>query len=64
MFSIKSFGKKVPKNWQDICRFLNFTIWYYMENEAGPDETEEACSQELWEEYWEGRIFCAPKPIY
>lgn len=64
MFSVESFGNKVPKNYQDICRFLNLVIWYYMENEAQPDETQEQCCSELWEEYWEDRLFCAPKPIY
>lgn len=57
MITGESFGSNCPQNWEEIADFLNEII------EEKTDGSKEA-SEELWEDYCNGKIEDAPKAIF
>jgi len=56
MINVESFGSELPKNWEEIARYLNDVA-----EEMGFETAAEY--NELWEQYWSGALRGAPEAI-
>lgn len=67
--TMDSFGSECPTNWEEIADFLNDIIETYVDeltttDEDGVESTDwrelRDKTEQLWEDYWNGKIDGAP----
>lgn len=70
--TMDSFGDTCPTNWEEIAAYLNDIIETYVaelttKDEDGIESTDwrelHDKMDQLWEDYWNGKIDGAPAPI-
>jgi hypothetical protein len=68
MITAESFGSYLPKNWEEIAKFMNDAAEKWLEDLKKEDPEyfeshDESCIyDEIWDGYWNGWLAGAPEP--
>ena len=62
-FTADSFGSDCPRNWEEIASFLNGVFEERLGKEELDDDETWRLSNQIWEDYCNGKIPDAPKAI-
>lgn len=61
-FTKERFGSQVPKNWEEICDYLDWFLEYFVENFAEGEDINDL-ADEMWSDWCAGNLYDAPEAI-